>query len=194
MLEKSIKNLHNEILKCKLCKNIFGFEPNPIVFGNYKAKIMQISQAPSYNVYLTGIPFNDKTGQRLLKWYDIPKEKFYNPNIFYITSLAHCFPGRNNKGHKNPPAICAKKWLSKEIKLVENKIYILIGSKVAKYFFPNKSFEYLVFNDQKLFNKPCFVLPHPSPANQKWLKDHKEFFTERLPKIREVLHKIIFSH
>ena len=37
---KSFLKLKNEILKCISCKYRFGFEPNPIFWGNEFAKIV----------------------------------------------------------------------------------------------------------------------------------------------------------
>ena len=32
--------LANEILQCRLCREQFGFEPSPILFGGQQAKIV----------------------------------------------------------------------------------------------------------------------------------------------------------
>jgi len=37
---KSFLKLKNEILKCRHCKCKFGFEPNPVFWGNEFAKIV----------------------------------------------------------------------------------------------------------------------------------------------------------
>jgi len=39
-----------------------------------------------------------------------------------------------------------------------------------------------------------FVLPHPSPINVKWFKDHPGFEKYRLPRIRKCIHKIIANN
>ena len=46
-MEKSFNDLINQLKKCNLCENVFGFEPHPVFFGNINSKIVQISQAPS---------------------------------------------------------------------------------------------------------------------------------------------------
>ena len=63
--ENKLAHLQGQISRCRLCRDLFGFEPRPIVMGNQNAKIMQISQAPSKRVYETGLPFNDSSGKRL---------------------------------------------------------------------------------------------------------------------------------
>ena len=73
--------LKKQIYDCRECENVFGFEPQPVVFGNQNAKIVQISQAPSANVHITGKPFTDQSGKKLkYEWYQISDDDFYNEN------------------------------------------------------------------------------------------------------------------
>ncbi len=185
--------LQQNIRNCRLCENKFGFEPHPIVFGRQRSKIMHISQAPSQNVYHTGKPFNDPSGKRLRsEWYQISDELFYNPDNFYIVSIAHCYPGKNpSGGDKLPPVSCAKQWLTQILPLVDNSIYLLIGKVAADYFFPKNNFVDLVFRDMDLNGKPAYVLPHPSPLNIKWFRDHPQFLDYRMPDIRQVIHQVL---
>lgn len=185
--------LKKEIENCRLCQKSFGFEPKPVFWGNFKAKIVHISQAPSFNVHKTQIPFNDKSGERLRKeWYQVSDKDFYNPDNFYITAIAHCYPGKNkSKGDKKPPKICAEKWLARELRLLKPELFLVLGSYAAGYFFPGQKLSELVFEDVKIGKIPCFVLPHPSPLNKKWFKDHPEFETKRLQEIREKIRGII---
>lgn len=186
-------HLQNQILQCRSCRDLFGFEPHPIVSGNYNAKIMQISQAPSKSVHETGKPFNDASGRKLRKeWYHISDETFYDPDNFYIVSMAHCYPGKGpGKGDRRPPRICSERWLLKEMELVCNEIYILIGGIAAEYFFPGEKIATLAFEDRQINGKPAYILPHPSPLNMKWFKDYPEFTEKRIFKIQEEIHKVL---
>ena len=186
-------SLQNQILQCRVCQDTFGFEPHPIVQGDYNAKIMQISQAPSRSVHETGKPFNDASGKKLRgEWYQISDEIFYNPANFYIVSMAHCFPGKSSGGgDRRPPKICSEQWLSKEMELVDNEIYIIIGGFAAEYFFPGEKITSLAFEDKKINGKPAYILPHPSPLNMKWFRDNPQFTAERVPNIRNEVHKIL---
>lgn len=190
---KEFHNLQKQIGECRHCQSEFGFEPRPILFGNPQAKIMQISQAPSRSVHNTGRPFNDASGRRLRsEWYKITDETFYDPDNFYIVSVAHCYPGKNaGGGDRRPPKCCADKWLTQELKLVQNKIYILIGGAAAEYFFPGKRLTDLVFQNLEINGKPTFVLPHPSPLNMKWFRDYPEFLEKRVFDVEKAVHKIL---
>lgn len=187
------EELQKEIKACRRCEKEFGFEPIPIVSGDKNAKIVQISQAPSSNVHKTGIPFNDKSGDTLkYKWYQITDEIFYNTRNFYITSLAHCYPGKKEHGgDRLPPKCCYQIFIKKELELINNKLYIIIGAASAKVLFPSKSFEELVFNNQILNNKLAIILPHPSPLNFRWIKNHPDFLNKRIHEVRKIIYNCI---
>ena len=187
------EEIKKELLQCRLCENIFPHEPRPIFQGNPHAKIFQISQAPSIHVHESGLPFNDASGKRLRQeWYQISDACFYDPNNFYIASMGHCYPGKKERGGDClPPKHCAEHWLQKEMAMVDNELYIIIGALAASYIFPKIPFHDLVFNTQTLHDRKAFILPHPSPFNNRWLKQHPKFISERLPLLRKVLHEIL---
>lgn len=185
-LKKKIKN-------CKYCEERFGFEPNPIFWGKQNSKIVQISQAPSNNVHKSGKPFTDMSGKTLKQeWYKISEDDFYNTDNFFIGAIAHCYPGKDKNGNdKKPPTCCFKKWVNEELKILDNKIYIIIGASAAKLFFPNESYEELIFKNNTWNNKLTIVLPHPSPLNKKWLKDHPKFMEKRIFEVRKIISDVL---
>lgn len=191
--EKELTALQEQIAECRLCRELFGFEPHPIIQGKWNSKIMQISQAPSKTVHETGKPFHDASGRKLRgEWYCIPDEDFYNPDNFYIVSMAHCYPGKApGTGDRRPPKDCSGRWLLKEMELVENEIYILIGKYAAEFFFPGEKITTLAFEDRQINGKPAYILPHPSPLNVKWFMDYPEFTEKRIIKIREEVHRVL---
>lgn len=188
-MTQSFNTIIEQIQKCDICKEQFGFMPHPIFLGNEHSKIVQISQAPSATVHETLKPFTDMSGKKLkYEWYQITDEVFYNPDNFYIAALAHCYPGKDSKGNdRMPPKICYEKWIKEELKYIDNKIYILIGAKSAKNFFQNEDYNDLIFKDNYLNNKLTLVLPHPSPLNIKWFKEHPDFLDYRIKEIRKII-------
>lgn len=185
--------LKQEILSCRKCREKFGFEPHPVVMGNANAKIIHISQAPSKSVHETRKSWNDASGKRLRdEWYHVSEEVFYDPDNFYFTCIAHCYPGKAPKGgDRLPPKICAKTWLVREIKEVNNKMFLLVGRHAANFFFPNEDFTSLVFSDHEINGKPAYVLPHPSPLNVKWFKDNPDFLNVRIKEIEKKIHEVL---
>lgn len=189
-MPQAFPNLRRQILACRACEARFGFRPVPIMQGGPDAKIMQISQAPSQNVHRTKKVFTDASGKKLIsQWYQISPKDFYNEKNFYITALAHCYPGKNPKGgDRQPPKICANKWLEQELDLVKTPLIILIGQRAANHFFPEDAFTKLIFKNQKISGQLTLILPHPSPLNQRWFKQHPDFLRRRLPQIRKIIH------
>lgn len=192
-MEKDFNSLIENIKKCDICKNKFGFQPHPIILGNINSKIVQISQAPSATVHKTLKPFTDQSGKKLkYEWYMINDDTFYNPNYFYIAALAHCYPGKDKNGNdRTPPKICYETWIKKELEFINNKLYIIIGAKAAKVFFPKENFNELIFKDNYINEKRTIVLPHPSPLNIKWFKDHPDFMNKRIVEVRKIIYDIL---
>lgn len=188
-----LEKLKEDIRNCRECESSFGFTPHPVVFGKVNSKIMHISQAPSKNVHLTLKSFNDLSGKKLkYEWYQITDEEFYNHDNFYITSVGHCYPGKNKYGKDNPPPKkCKDLWLSKELEMVDCKLYVIVGSYAAKYLFPKENFVDLVFQDNILNGKKALVLPHPSPLNMKWFMDHPDFEKVRIKEIRKIIKEVL---
>ncbi len=187
------EELKTLVEKCRICEEKFGFEPHPVFWGNENSKIVQISQAPSSTVHKVLKPFSDASGKILkYEWYQISDEEFYDTNNFFIGAMAHCYPGKDKNGNdKIPPKCCFDKWVKEEVKAVNNEIYVIIGAKASKAFFGDVSFEELVFNDQIINGKKAYVLPHPSPLNRKWIKDHPLFLEKRIKEVRNAVKKCI---
>lgn len=82
---------------------------------------------------------------------------------------------------------------SKELELINNEIYIIIGSASAKIFFPDEKFEDLIFKDNILNGKKAIVLPHPSPLNRRWIKSHPEFLNKRIKEVRKTIYNLIYK-
>lgn len=191
----TIEQLLQELKKCRKCQEEFGYEPRPVVWGSPNAKIMQISQAPSKKVHEIGRPFSDLSGKKLRQsWYQISDEQFYNGDNFYITTVGHCFPGKSGRNNydKKPPKCCYEMWTKKEIELKKNtQLYLIVGGEAAARLFPKRKLTDLVFEDLEINGVKAYVLPHPSPLNIKWFKDHPEFERDRLPEIRKAIHELI---
>lgn len=192
-MKESFMELKSKIEDCRFCEEKFGFVPHPVFWGKETSKIVQISQAPSSAVHNSLKPFTDMSGKTLkYEWYNLNDEIFYNKDNFYIAALAHCYPGKDKSGNdKTPPKCCFDKWILKELELVNNKMYIIIGSKAASIFFPKDKFEELVFKNSIWNGKITIVLPHPSPLNRRWIKSHPEFLEKRIPEIRKIINDVI---
>lgn len=164
-------------------------------WGNQTAKIVSVSQAPSQSVIKNQKPFSDKSGEKLRRsWYQVSDEVFYNPNNFYFTAIGMYFPGKDKKGGDLKPSFkWAREWLLPELSYLKPKLFLILGRLAADFFFPKIKFEYLVFTNQQINGTTTIVLPHPSPINIKWFKDHPEFERTRLAVVRKHVHSALAS-
>lgn len=192
--KEALLQLQEQIRECRHCEELFGYAPRPVVYGHPGARILHVSQAPGRMVHASGIPFSDPSGKTLRNaWYQISEEDFYNPDLFYFTVMAHCFPGKGNNNYdRRPPACCWNRWTKQEVELMTDcELVLVVGQEAASRLFPGRKLQDLVFEDLTWKGKPCFVLPHPSPLNRRWLKEHPAFEEERLPKIRAAIHDVL---
>lgn len=189
----SLKHLQSRIRRCKLCPDLPDFS-FPLFQGNENAKIMLISQAPSKTVMFTRRKWDDDFSGRILKsWFDVPEETFYNENVFYLTALGKCYPGRGKRADKPPNPACAKKWLFQEIELVRPRLIITIGQKAFKWFFPNILYDQGLDGAIRYWRGTyrVFSLPHPSPANVAWRTKNKLRLEKIIRNLRREVKKII---
>jgi len=120
-LEESIKNCQ----KCKLCNG-----RNNIVFGvgNKNADIMFIGEGPGADEDRLGEPFVGKAGQLMNKAFagiGIKREEVY------IANIVKCRPPQNRVPEKDEALACMD-YLRNQVKLVNPKIIVLLGSTALK--------------------------------------------------------------
>ena len=47
---------------------------------------------------MTGIPFNDPSGERLRDWLGISRDVFYDPEQVALVPMGFCYPGTGKSG------------------------------------------------------------------------------------------------
>lgn len=153
---------------------------------------MIIGQAPGKKVHETGLPWNDKSGDKLREWLGIDKKAFYNPSLIAHAPMAFCYPGKDKNGDLPPPPICSLTW-HEEIRnqCSDVQLTILIGHYSQNYYL--KSGKTLTENVRlwKKFLPEFFPLPHPSPRNFMWYRRNPWFEKEVIPNLRQTIKEII---
>lgn len=190
-MARDLPELERNIRQCQLCKSTLPLEPRPILQISSNSKIQIIGQAPGLATHNLNLPFKDKSGDRLRQWLNVSEQEFYDPELFAITPMAFCYPGKNKSGSGDapPPKICHATW-HKELTASLNNLHlrVLIGSYAAKAYLDN--YQGLDMAIREKVNDPTIVLPHPSPRNNIWLKKNAWFESEVLPALQARIKEI----
>ncbi len=188
-----INQLLRSIKSCTLCENDLPLNPLPILQASSNSKILIAGQAPGIVTHEKGIPFNDKSGERLRKWLGVTEEQFYNPELFAIIPMGFCYPGTGKSGDLPPLPLCAKTWRPTLMERLEHvELTIILGKHATKWHLnTNVPITELTSQWQSLLKEKQLVLPHPSPRNNIWLKRNEWFETDVLPKLQLMVQKIL---
>jgi uracil-DNA glycosylase len=193
-MDKAVLQLQAEISRCQICLPHLEFGVNPVVSFSEKSRILVIGQAPGSIVHSTGVPWNDKSGDNLRAWLGVDEETFYNPDNFGIVPMGFCYPGKGKSGDLPPRKECAPEWHTKILSTLTNvDLTLLIGQYAQKYYLGSAKKKTLTetVENYKSYLPQFFVLPHPSPRNNIWMKKNPWFKATILPDLKEAVRKLI---
>jgi len=165
----------------------------PIFQVSPKAQILIIGQAPGKKVEESLIPFNDKSGEKLVQWMGIDRDTFYSEKIA-ILPMDFYYPGKGKTGDLPPRSFIAKEYHKDILELMPDiKLTILIGSYSMKYYLGKGMKENLTetVRRYKEYLPKYFPIVHPSPLNFRWQKANPWFEGEVVPVLRDKVHKIL---
>ena len=195
MVESNIiSELKKNIKACTLCEVDLPYAPKPIFSFSEKSKILIVGQAPGTKVHESGIPWDDASGVRLREWMQVSKEKFYDTKYFSIVPMAFCYPGKGRSGDLPPRPECAEKWMDPIIQTMRNRqLTLLIGQYAQRWYLKadKKATLTETVKTWQEYQPKYFVLPHPSPRNNIWLKKNPWFEKELVPKLKIKVGKLI---
>jgi len=187
-----MKHLLQEVKNCKICSAYI--EPRPVISANKSSKIIIIGQAPGSVVHRTGIPWNDKSGNNLRNWMNIEDDIFYDTSKFGIIPMGFCYPGKGKTGDLPPRKECAPLWHKPVLDEMSNvELILLIGKYAQDYYLKKEAKRTLTETVQsfELYLPQFFVLPHPSPRNNIWMKKNPWFKTDVLPSLKNKIETIL---
>lgn len=165
----------------------------PIFQVSPKAQILIIGQAPGKKVEESLIPFNDKSGEKLVQWMGIDRDTFYSEKIA-ILPMDFYYPGKGKTGDLPPRSFIAKEYHKDILELMPDiKLTILIGSYSMKYYLGKGMKENLTetVRSYKEYLPKYFPIVHPSPLNFRWQKANPWFEGEVVPVLRDMVEKIL---
>ena len=117
----------------------------------------------------------------------IDNKVFYNEKKIAIVPMGFCYPGKGKSGDLPPRKECAPLWHGQIMdSLKEVKLILLIGQYAQAYYLEKKRKKNLTetVNHFEEYLPKYFVLPHPSPRNNIWMKKNEWFKIEVLPHLK----------
>ena len=185
---------------CGVSPRPLPHEPRPVVVASTTARILIAGQAPGTRVHETGVPFNDRSGDRLREWLGVSRDVFYDPTRFAIVPMGFCFPGQDERGGDLPPRReCAPLWRRRLIDAMPQiELVLAIGQHAQKWHMGKARGGDLTQTVQdwrvvvsQTTHPRVVPLPHPSWRNTGWLKRNPWFASELLPWLRFEVGELI---
>jgi uracil-DNA glycosylase len=160
------------------------------------ARLLVAGQAPGVRVHMTGVPFNDASGDRLRDWMGLPREVFYDEARVAIAGMGLCFPGHDAaKGDLPPRRECRAHWHDALFEMLPQiETVLAIGRYAQAYHFERLNIAYdkrarldtlvAAWREQVGRRPRVIALPHPSWRNNAWLNRNPWFMAEVVPMLR----------
>ena len=165
----------------------------PIFQLNKDAKILIIGQAPGRKVEESKIPFDDKSGEKLISWMGIDRKTFYSDKIA-ILPMDFYYPGKGKTGDLPPRKFIAEEY-HREIldELADIEMTLLSGKNSMDYYRKGKmkSHGTETVSSYEEYLPKYFPIVHPSPLNFRWQAKNPWFMEEVVPVLAERVAKIL---
>ena len=184
---RTLRSLLAAVRNCRACEAQLPLGPRPVLSATETARILLVGQAPGARVHMTGIPWDDPSGERLRGWMEVGKDVFYDESRIAIIPMGYCYPGRGKGGDMPPRRECAELWLDHLLaKLPRIELTLLIGWHAQRHYLGHRRKSSLA-ETTKAWREyaPRYIpLPHPSPRNTPWLQRNSWFEQQLLPELR----------
>lgn len=144
-----------------------------------------VGQAPGTKVHASGVPWDDRSGDRLRAWLAMERDTFYDESRIAIVPMGFCYPGKAGSGDAPPRRECVPAWHSKLLAMMPAvKLTLLVGQYAQREYLGTRDLTDAVRRWRE--HDPRFLpLPHPSPRNVAWFVRNPWFEDELLPVLRE---------
>ncbi len=159
------------------------------------ARLLIVGQAPGTRVHESGVPWDDRSGERLRDWLQLDPETFYDESRIAILPSGFCYPGVDSRGGDKPPTkICAPTWHPRFLSLMPAvELTLLVGLYAQAYYLGKERRGSLTATVEAFRDyQPRFLpLPHPSWRNTAWIRRNLWFEEQLLPVLRRRVEGLI---
>lgn len=167
---------------------------SPVFQVSSDARILIIGQAPGKKVEESGIPFNDKSGEKLIRWMGIDRDTFYSSEIA-IVPMDFYYPGKGRSGDLPPRKFIAEEYHPEILKMMPDiRLTVLIGKYAMDYYLKNRKQNLTeTVASYKEYLPQYFPIVHPSPLNFRWQAKNPWFEEQVVPDLQKTVHDILES-
>ena len=191
---QSLDELLVAVRGCRACATQLPLGPRPVLQVAASARILIVGQAPGARVHASGVPWDDRSGERLRDWMGVGAQRFYDESCVAIVPMGLCYPGRAASGDLPPRRECAPLWLDRLLaELPRVELTLLVGAYAQSHFLRAAGHTSVTDTTRnwRVHQPRIIPLPHPSPRNVAWFKANPWFIDELLPvlqgRVRELL-------
>ena len=166
----------------------------PVLQADARARILIAGQAPGRRVHETGIPFNDVSGDRLRTWLGIERDTFYDASKIALLPMGFCYPGSGASGDLPPRPECAPLWREQLLRRLPNiALTLVIGQYAMAWHLGDRRQANLTATVAawRSFWPEVLPMPHPSPRNQRWMRNNPWFEADVLPALQRRVQELI---
>ena len=191
----TLNALLRDIRACRVCAAQLPLGPRPVIRAKRSARLLIVGQAPGTRVHETGIPWNDRSGDRLRDWLRLGRAEFYDDSRIAIMPMGFCYPGVDRNGGDKPPRKeCAPLWHARVLALLPRlELTLLVGSYAQASYLRGRRRPTMneTVRDWRDYGPDYLPLPHPSWRNTAWLKRNPWFESDLLPELRRRVHALL---
>jgi uracil-DNA glycosylase len=192
---EDLPRLLEEIRACRVCAAHLPLGPRPTLRAAATARVMIVGQAPGTRVHETGVPWNDRSGDRLRAWLGLDRDAFYDESRIAIVPMGFCYPGVDASGGDAPPRPeCAPLWHARVRALLPRvELTLLAGAHAQRWYLAGRRGRGMTETVARWHDylPEFFPAPHPSWRNTAWLRRNPWFEAEALPALRRRLSLLL---
>jgi uracil-DNA glycosylase len=193
---ETLSSLLADIRACRLCAAHLPHGTRPVLRISQTAKLLVAGQAPGLRVHESGVPYSDRSGERLRAWMGVDHDVFYDESLVAIVPMGFCFPGYGASGSDLPPRReCVRTWHDRLFATVQKfELVLAIGAYAHRYHLEGRARKTVGETVRAWRDYGRVVpLPHPSWRNNSWLRQNPWFESELVPYLRQSVNAALFS-
>lgn len=183
----ALKQLYQDIERCQICELARSRTRAVPGEGAENASLFFIGEAPGWHEDQQGRPFVGPAGQyleQLLASIGLKREQVY------IANVIKCRPPSNRDPLPGEIESC-RKWLDRQIELVQPKMIVTLGRYSLARYFPGESISKIHGKAKRQGNVIYYAMYHPAAAlHQGSLRKIIEADVRKIPEILAQAEKI----